>query len=392
MKVRDLDIIENVDMLFAYDVVVWGAGKEGDLLLNLLDQSVGLKPAYICDKDSKKWNTVLKGVEVCSAEELEDKIGEFIIIISSSIYMDEMYDDIIQSGITPKGIYTYMAVWYAINLNLDDARVRPLYKDMYNICSHYEGKQIWDDMTYYSLFREAKKLTIDEKTILVFQPGKVGSNTVCRSLIKEGINVIHLHVFPECLRVHKKFIQEQLNPVKIITMIREPIGRDISDFVQYFGWDYLMIDRMHLERLDSNIEERLIDSLRNQCSIGDGLEFDWFHTEMETLTGIDVFQYPFDRDKGYVLISEGKYEILILTLEKLKENSQVIGDFCGIDNFVMENANEGRHKRYKYLYANLMENIKIPQDIIDKYYYNNRSMDYFYSDESKREFLKRYKK
>lgn len=391
MEIRDLDMIENMDMLFACDVVVWGAGKEGYELVNFLEQSVGLRPVCICDKDSKKWNTVLRRVKICSVQELEGKKEEYIVIISSSKYMDEMYDDIIQSGVTPKGVYTYMAVWYAINLNLDDIRVRKIYKNMYHIYSQYEGKRIWDDMTYYSLFREAKKLTLDEKTVLIFQPGKVGSNTVSCSLAKQGINTVHLHVFPECLREHKRFIQERLNPVKIITLVREPIGRDISDFIQYFGWDYLMIDRMHLEKMDSNIEDRLIDSLRNQCNMGDGFEFDWFHTELETLTGIDVFQYPFDRDRGYVLISEGKYEILVLTLEKLKENSRIIGDFCGIGNFVMENANEAKGKRYKYLYENLMEKVRIPQDVIDKYFYGNKSMDYFYSDDEKKRFLERYR-
>lgn len=390
MEIRDLDMIENMDMLFLCDLVIWGAGKEGHELVNLLEQSVGLRPACICDKDSQKWNTVLSGTKICSVQDLKEKIEDFIVIISSANYMDEMYDDIIQSGIIPKGIYTHMAVWYAINLNLNDARIKPSYRDMYNVCSYYERKRIWDDMSCYSLFRKAKNLTTGENIVLVFQPGKVGSNTVYRSLEKEGINAIHLHVFPECLREHKRFIQERLNPVKIITMVREPIGRDISDFVQYFGWDYLMTDRMHLDKMDSNIEDRLIESLRNQCNIGDGLEFDWFHTEMEALTGIDVYQYPFDRARGYVLISEGKYEILVLTVEKLKENSKVISDFCGIDNLVLENANEGRHKRYKHLYANLREKVKIPQDIIDKYYCGNKSVDHFYSDDAKREFLQRY--
>lgn len=390
MEIRDLDMIENMDMLFVCDLVIWGGGKEGEELINLLEQSVGITPACICDKDSQKWNTVLRGVKVCSVKDLEEKTEEYIVIISSTKYLDEMYDDILQSGIIPRGIYTRMSVWYAVHLNLEDARIKPFYKDLYNVCSYYEAKKIWDEMTFYSLFREAKPLFAGEKPVLVLQPGKVGSNTVFRSLAKRGIDTVHLHVFPECLREHKRFIQEKLNPVKIITLVREPIARDISDFIQYFEWDYLMTDRMHLEKMDSNIEDRLIDSLRNQCNMGDGLEFDWFHTELEPLTGIDVFRYPFDKDKGYGLIMEGKYEILVLTLEKLKENSQVIGDFCEIDNFVMENANEGKRKRYKYLYANLMKKVKIPQDVLDKYYYGNKSMDYFYSDDEKKEFLERY--
>lgn len=390
MEIRDLDIIENIDLLFACNIVIWGAGKEGRELINLLGQSVGLKPAFICEKDEQKWNTVLQGVKICSVQELDNKLEKFIIIISSWKYMDEMYDDIVKSAVTPMGIYTRMAVWYAINLNLNDRRVKSLYKNMYNICSHFESKQLWYDMTYCSPIRNIKKITTDGKTVLVFQPGKVGSTTVYRSLEKMQINAIHLHTFSDFLSEYKRFIQECLNSIKIITLVREPIGRDISDFIQYFKWDYLMVDRMHLQKMDSNIEDRLIDSLRNQCNVGDGLEFDWFHTELESLTGIDVFQYPFDKEMGYVQISKGKYQVLVLTLEKLNENRQIIADFCEIDDFVLENENEAKNKRYKYLYANLMEKIKIPQDIIDKYYYDNKSMDYFYSDDMKRRFLEKY--
>lgn len=391
MKIEDLALIEELDLIFDNDIVIWGAGVEGHNLVDFLWESIGCKPLYICDKDCKKWGNLFSGTEICSVQSIIEKgAKDFIIIISSTLYLDDMLNDIIQSGVACKGVYTYMAAWYAVNLNLSNRRVKELYRHLYHVRLYYGEKKLRDEMVYYSPIRMAKNITAEEQPILVFQPGKVGSNTVYQSLLSRGVNAIHLHSFPEHLYLQKKFIQEGIEQVKIITLVREPIARDISDFIQYFEWDYLMTERMHVEQMSSDIEKKLIESMRNQSSTGYGLEFDWFDKELKELTGIDVFKYPFDKEKGYSIISENKYQILLLTLERLKQNAEIVGQFCGISKFYMKNANEGESKRYKYLYANLMEKIKVPEDIIKNYYCNNTHMDYFYSEEMKQEFLKKY--
>lgn len=128
-----------------------------------------------------------------------------------------------------------------------------------------------------------------------------------------------------------------------------------------------------------------------QCESQNGEEFDWFDNHLKDLTNIDIFQYPFDRERGYGLIKQGKWEILVLKLEKLNENKDVVGDFVGVKDFKIINTNVGDEKLYKYLYANVKEELIIPKEVVDKYYVGNDKMDYFYSEKQKEQFREKYK-
>ena len=108
--------------------------------------------------------------------------------------------------------------------------------------------------------------------------------------------------------------------------------------------------------------------------------------------GIDVFEYPFDKEKGYSIIKKDNIEVLLMKLEKLNGLEQIIGRFAGAPHFKLINANIGEKKQYAYLYKDVKDTMKIPREVFDFYYKGNPRMDHFYSEEEKAAFLKKWEK
>ena len=61
------------------------------------------------------------------------------------------------------------------------------------------------------------------------------------------------------------------------------------------------------------------------------------------ILGVDIFDYSFDKEKGYSIIKKGNLEILIYTLESLSAiGEEAISSFLGIPNFKLIRANEAK--------------------------------------------------
>ncbi|KUK14654.1 MAG: hypothetical protein H5T91_03605 [Synergistetes bacterium] len=87
-----------IDRFFnARDIVIFGAssgGKEALEILKFLNRS----PSYFTDNDRKKWGTEIEGVKVIPPEELK-ALNPDIIIIGSTVYEDEMVEQIESYGL-----------------------------------------------------------------------------------------------------------------------------------------------------------------------------------------------------------------------------------------------------------------------------------------------------
>ena len=70
-----------------------------------------------------------------------------------------------------------------------------------------------------------------------------------------------------------------------------------------------------------------------------GAVFEWFNVELKEPLGLDIYQYEFDKMRGYQIIEKDNIELLLIKLEKLDECSEVIGRFVGKDNFSIVKSN-----------------------------------------------------
>lgn len=208
----------------------------------------------------------------------------------------------------------------------------------------------------YTQYKELLALYSNEETVFIYQMGKVGSTTLEHSLP----NAVHIHAFysknhtcPIRLKglakfgleyFTNRFKQELINyflrrvfkarkHTKIITLVRKPIERNISMFFHDLD--------AYLFAAHTNCLNTRSKPLPTRCQSADVLldvfeqEFDhnyvlnWFDEEFAVMTGIDIYDYPFDSEKGYCLIKQGNFEVLCLRTDKLNQNTVIISEFTG---------------------------------------------------------------
>ena len=255
------------------------------------------------------------------------------------------------------------------------------------------------------------KLFLSKTAIIVYQMGKVGSTTVYYSLNKQLFltPVFHVHSLsddtlkeyekfyrsvgkiPDRIRYlrHGNFLRQKLNESKaiawkIITLVREPIIRDISIFFQ-------QIDRKFPNGIDTS---EIINILqRHFASFEESTDYacTWFDREIKTNFDIDIYDFVFDKQKGYHIIKEKDKEVLIIRLEALNNCFQVaLGEFLAINKPIkILSKNIAKDKQYKNQYLEVVNNIKIPKDVCELVY-SSKHVKHFYSDAMIDDFVNRW--
>ena len=341
-SINDLELIKNIRILFENKVILYGYDMGyNEIALCRRLKEFGISVAYYYEKENSEMRKLINDIEIISLRKLEELDREMpvaIIIASSNVVViDKIINEIECLKLKTNRMYTELALDICIKMIHIENALKP---------------QNW---------------------ILIYQFGKVGSTTIYKSIKEVGLNCFHVHSF--------KYLQNyisNLNRIKIITLVREPVGRNLSEVFQN-----LSPSRIHEMNLEQLISSQLFEGRRL---------FDWFDIELKEYIGIDIYAHPFDREKGYTIIKQGNVEVLAIKLEKLNTLGNVIGEFIGAKQFKLKNANEGDVKSYKYLYNNVKDAIRIPRDIFDIYYNNNAKMDHFYTEAEKEEFLKKWGK
>ena len=284
-------------------------------------------------------------------------------------------------------------------------------KDYTSIESEVERKTLW----YKELVSRGEIIeNACVSPVLIYQNGKVGSLTISQSLKKMDIRNAHIHRFffenevvgelllgkeyEEFIRdsnffkinstEYVKLIKDKIKGKKIITVVRDPVAVDLSTVFQWIGSGES--DVFFSKRLKQGISfvqavSELMIKIQNRM-------FDWFDEELREASGINIFDYPFDKKKGYSIISENGVEILILKVEKLEEITNTIGRFVGCDQLELFDANMGENKAYGHIYQAVKNSIILPEEYVTHYYKNNSYMDHFYSAKEQKSFWMKWMK
>ncbi|WP_028784006.1 putative capsular polysaccharide synthesis family protein [Thalassobacillus devorans] len=253
-----------------------------------------------------------------------------------------------------------------------------------------------------------KDIANPNNKIYIYQMGKVGSS----SLEKSIDNSIHIHSFypfweqemfksknnlrgknrlnsalnkflrPVEMKLTRKEFKKNLKnegTTKIITLVRDPISRNISLFFQFapiFLYDIYFEKgkRLDKESVLKELNYQFYEKLNQESSIN------WFDNEFQRTIGIDVYDYRFNKERGASVITKGNIEILLLKLETIKENEKMIGEFLGLKNFQLISSNVANEKWYSDLYNNFKENFKPTTKFIDSLY-DSKYMRHFYTTE-----------
>jgi len=261
----------------------------------------------------------------------------------------------------------------------------------------------------YGMLRRQWWYSRDTEALIIYQMGKVGSTSVYRSLklIDLGMHVFHVHFLsPEgvswaenvykrefsrtnrierhifdSLYLRKRIDEEEVDkPWKVITLVRDPIARNLSSFFQTFNLEFPefgyehRVKSMPIEDLVAELEALFFEKFYHDRPLT------WFDEEMKLVFGVDVFATKFPKVNGYTIYNGPEADVLLFKLEDLNKcASQAFRQFLDVDNFTVFKANEAQDKAYSKVYDQFVERIRIPDSYIDKMY-ESKYMRHFYSD------------
>ena len=394
--VNDLRLVEDINVLFDNNVIVYGAGQYGRKMYASM-KLAGIPVLFFCDGDENKWGNEIDGIEIISPDKLAqyDASEKLAIIISAgeSVFIDQILNTISSLHLRTEYIFTRTALQISLAQNIFNGRISESFRSMFlNIYDNIGNLQDINVLGY-TLWSESKFACqyIDRlfenagDEILVYTIEKTGSSSVLKSLSLAGIPHTRVHnVYQYCFAkkdntdVLTTRFQNMLrlqNNIKMITLVREPFSRSLSVFfavISGFGFNSIVAPGASFIGACADFMEREV-----------AFQFDWFDNELKALIGIDIFEHPFDRENGYGIIKHNNIELLVMKLEKLGSLESVLGKFVGVPCLRMVNDNESNEKPYKYLYDNIKNSVKIQRSLFDAVYKGNARMDHFYSEKEK---------
>ena len=406
MLVKDIELLKDISIIFEKGIIIYGAGVYGrkalDLLCNVFANEARERIRGFCESDSNAWKQrmgidSIKGFKVFSVEEVKEYLQneDYMIIVAAK---PENVNAIINENLLSCScFYTHAALQWAIELNIYDKRIDENYRQNFIRGKHIYQKKFWQRYLWGRMDE-----ILRYNPVIVCTPGKVGSLSVFHS-IKQYCPAIHIHEVCETddLRIadlaenrsmfqYYKAALKKIEKIKIVTLVRDPIARQISKYFQPLRVEEAYIyENDIINDTDEGIRNALYKGMKDGIY---GEEFEWFNKQIKRVFDLDIFDYDFDREKGYAIIKERNIECLVLTMEMLNQNINVIGEFVGVPNLEMVRTNIGNEKAYAYIYREAKANVDIPQDILEFYYHDNIAMNHFYSREQKEVFVKTWMK
>ena len=243
----------------------------------------------------------------------------------------------------------------------------------------------------------------DKGPVLVLQMGKVGSRSVeagLEALVKDR-PIYHSHFLSpgrvaeteKARRMyfrgerHRYLTRQWLSEFvlrtwqahrddrtwKIVTLTREPVGRNISAFFENLylvptgteGEFTISSDVYGLEPMVVSADDTdvLAELFYERARHDSPLKF--FDREIRDTFGIDVFKAGFPVEKGYEIYRSGRVELLVLRLEDLSRCAgPAFREFLGLENFELVNRNIASKKHYASLYSAFKKRVDIDENYV----------------------------
>lgn len=237
--------------------------------------------------------------------------------------------------------------------------------------------------------------------VFLYQMGKVGSTSVEEGLKAQGLGVRHIHSiggdFADQFRfrraraslarrwrkrllglIHARLLHLPNRPAKVITLVRDPLARNIAAFFQLFRrvlWEEPGFDT----RKDIGARELVARAFETHFDHRAPLW--WFPREIGRTLGIDVLAHPFERERGWTRILRGNIDLLVVRMEDLANARGAIAGFAGVPRLDLPTTNLGSRKWYADLYRDFREHYRPPTAMLDELYGSDFARHFYTPDE-----------
>lgn len=401
-------------------IILYGASGTGKKMVTLLN-NLGLtdKVLAVVDSNNQKWGNKWMQYEIQSPKALNFLSSEAIIVITS-VYLSEIYyflqSEIKCSQRICSSFSLKHAIHYDIMNNMSNYikdEIIENYKIQYELWKKNRILIAFTDR-YQVFFNMIKYIIENQVSILLCGIQKTGNVSLKTSfeLNKNLNNVIFTYHTSYCDMFTYEKIKEVLqlmnqHEIKIISGVREPIERIVSQKWQRMDFPYscssdsnipLIIDE-HYE----NFITRLIsyETLKTKLSrtkfdyTNGGISYyadiaDWFEDHIKKTFDINVFEYPFNKEKGYSIIKNKNISIFIYRLDKLSKLEKEIGEFVGNVTFTLTKSNVASEKKYVFAYKEYLKKVKIKKSFFDSLTCS-KGMTHFYTQEECEKYKNKWK-
>jgi hypothetical protein len=270
------------------------------------------------------------------------------------------------------------------------------------------------------------------RPLLIYTMGKVGSSSMLHSLKRQALDrpLYHLHSlasaplrelerslkpdFPDSLVnlrhiwrgqfVASRLLSRPHARIQAISLIRDPVARNLSDFFQHIVAEPLppssdgVPGTPRWRLVSSYLDFEIVVSKDDTSALID-LYFQrewhdfpsiWIDRELEGVLDVHVYDAEFPTDVGYAIYHSDRADLLLIRLRDLNRcASEAIEAFLGLDSFRLVNANVGSGKGYVDVYNAFKSQIVFPESYLDCMY-NTRFVRHFYSEMERRKMAARW--
>ncbi len=242
--------------------------------------------------------------------------------------------------------------------------------------------------------------------IIIYTMGKVGSTSLYYSLKSVfGSKVLFVHrmkkenialynkpfkennIKPDrsalATYIKKKLIDKK-KPLSVITMVREPIARNISSFFQSFraynnGLDFKSVP------IDI-ATENFINNFPH-----DAPQY-WFDHEFLPTIGINLEQIQFDITQKVSFLKNENYKVLLMRIDlEDDKKDEYLQKFTNNSDIKIGINNAHFQKEYSSYYREFLNKITLPQELINDIY-SAKYLSFFYSKEEIKLFKNKWNK
>jgi len=160
----------------------------------------------------------------------------------------------------------------------------------------------------------------------------------------------------------------------IITLVREPIARNISSYFHNLNIIWRQRDAHVNVPFDRLVQGFLSDPFNE-------VPLDWFDREFKSTLGIDIYEHPFPRAEGFMRLSSGPYEVLVMRHDlDDRQKERCIQELLGVDDVMISRVNTADEKPYAEVYRRFVENVRLPESFIAEML-DSRYTRHFYTSE-----------
>lgn len=240
--------------------------------------------------------------------------------------------------------------------------------------------------------------------VLVYQMGKVGSSTLFHTLKSSGIRAAHVHVLlPENVdkwvvkkrpngwevrfrRIVARRIRGGREPVRIVTLVRDPISQNFSSYFQNFG--RAQGDRFGEVDWGGLSADEIIRQYREDYPKTTAVRY--FERELMPMTGIDIYRQPFPHEQGCQVLRQGRVSLLVLRVETPDQvKLEALNAFLGTEIPALVQRNHSLNKPYASLYAESKARLKLPRATVEELV-DSKYSRHFYTEEERSRMFERW--